>query len=84
MPPMYINTGAYVDDETMVLFMARRALEEFGYLVMEAGECQAAIDLVVSSDEHVDLILCDIVMTGMSGHVLSVEVGSTVPAARFL
>ena len=73
-----------VEDEPMVRVMARRALEEYGYQVLEAGDGQAAIDLLVSAADPVDLILCDIVMPGLSGHDLAVALARTVPAARIL
>ena len=72
-----------VEDEPMVRLMARRALEEYGYQVLEAGDGQAAIDLVATA-EPVDLILCDIVMPGLSGPDLSVALARAVPAARIL
>jgi CheY-like chemotaxis protein len=73
-----------IEDEAMVRAMARRALEEFGYQVLEAADGQAAIDLLASAGEPVDLVLCDIVMPGLSGQDLSAALARTVPAACVL
>ncbi|HEX6863549.1 MAG TPA: ATP-binding protein, partial [Thermoanaerobaculia bacterium] len=51
-----------VEDEAMVRHMARRALEEFGYEVLEAVDGAAALAVFDSMEEPVDLVLCDIVM----------------------
>jgi len=73
-----------VEDEAMVRVMARRALEEYGYRVIEAGDGQSAIDLLASSSEPVHLVLCDIVMPGLSGQELSAAIARTAPAASIL
>jgi signal transduction histidine kinase len=73
-----------VEDESMVRVMARRALEEYGYQVVEAGDGQSAVDLLAEGTEPVDLILCDIVMPGLSGQELSVALAHAAPGAPVL
>jgi CheY-like chemotaxis protein len=72
-----------VEDEEMVRRIARRALEEFGYEVVEAADGQAALDLLAGGAAP-DLILCDIVMPGLSGQELGAALSSAAPRARIL
>jgi signal transduction histidine kinase/ActR/RegA family two-component response regulator len=73
-----------VEDEEMVRRIARRALEEFGYEVVEAADGQAALDLLAGPSEPPDLILCDIVMPGLSGPELGAALAERVPGVRVL
>jgi two-component system cell cycle sensor histidine kinase/response regulator CckA len=68
-----------VEDEEMVRQMACRTLEEFGYTVLEAGDGGAALDLLDSLEERVDLVLCDIVMPGVSGPALGAAIAERAP-----
>jgi two-component system, cell cycle sensor histidine kinase and response regulator CckA len=72
-----------VEDEEMVRRMARRALEEYGYEVVEAADGQAALDLLASGAAP-DLILCDIVMPGLSGQELGAALSRAAPRASIL
>jgi signal transduction histidine kinase/ActR/RegA family two-component response regulator len=73
-----------VEDEEMVRRIARRALEEFGYEVVEASDGQAALDLLERLPEPPDLILCDIVMPGLSGPELGAALAERAPGVRLL
>jgi CheY-like chemotaxis protein len=68
-----------VEDEELVRHMACRALEEFGYTVLEAGDGAAALALLDSLDARVNLVLCDIVMPGMSGPALGAAIAARAP-----
>ncbi|MFL5514852.1 MAG: ATP-binding protein [Gemmatimonadales bacterium] len=68
-----------VEDEEMVRHMACRALEEFGYSVLEAMDGSAALELLDSLEEPVDLVLCDIVMPGVSGSTLGAAIAERAP-----
>jgi CheY-like chemotaxis protein len=57
-----------VDDEPDLRAIARRVLERAGHEVREAGDGQAALDLVGQSPP--DLILTDIMMPLMDGYEL--------------
>jgi signal transduction histidine kinase/ActR/RegA family two-component response regulator len=67
-----------VEDEEMVRNMACRALEEFGYTVLEAMDGPTALGLLDTQDEP-DLVLCDIVMPGMSGPALGAAIAERAP-----
>jgi signal transduction histidine kinase/ActR/RegA family two-component response regulator len=73
-----------VEDEDMVRSIARRTLEEFGYQVSEAADGRAAVELLASSPIRVDLVLCDVVMPGLSGSELEAEIHRVAPDARIL
>jgi signal transduction histidine kinase len=68
-----------VEDEEMVRRMACRTLEAFGYTVLEAKDGQAALELLDSLEEAVDLVLCDIVMPGVSGPALGAAIAERAP-----
>jgi two-component system, cell cycle sensor histidine kinase and response regulator CckA len=68
-----------VEDEEMVRHMACRALEDFGYTVLEANDGQAALELLDSLKEPVDLVLCDIVMPVVSGPALGTALAERAP-----
>ena len=68
-----------VEDEEMVRRMACRALEDYGYRVLEASDGSAALALLSRGDEPVDLVLCDIVMPGLSGPALGAALAELRP-----
>jgi two-component system cell cycle sensor histidine kinase/response regulator CckA len=68
-----------VEDEEMVRNMACRALEGFGYRVLEAMDGTAALELIASLEEPVNLVLCDIVMPGVSGPALGAVLAERAP-----
>jgi signal transduction histidine kinase/ActR/RegA family two-component response regulator len=70
-----------VEDEEMVRYMACRALEEYGYTVLEAMDGGAALELLDELEEPVDLVLCDIVMPGLSGPALGEAIAARAPGA---
>jgi signal transduction histidine kinase len=72
-----------VEDEEMVRRIACCALEEYGYQVVEAADGSAALALLAAGTE-VDLILCDIVMPGLSGQELGSALASAAPGAIIL
>ncbi|HYC31545.1 MAG TPA: response regulator, partial [Gemmatimonadales bacterium] len=73
-----------VEDEEMVRHMACRALEEFGYTVLEARDGGAALELLDSLEGPVDLVLCDIVMPGLSGPALGAAIAERAPQLPIL
>jgi two-component system, cell cycle sensor histidine kinase and response regulator CckA len=73
-----------VEDEDLVRQIARRALESYGYEVLEAPSGRAAVELLATTGLPIDLILCDIVMPGLSGPELEGALQQAAPAARIL
>ena len=72
-----------VEDEEMVRRIACRALQEYGYRVVEAADGAAALALLATGTE-VDLILCDIVMPGLSGRELGAALTQAAPGSAIL
>jgi CheY-like chemotaxis protein len=72
------------EDEAAVRNLARRALQRFGYRVLEAGNGQEALAFVRESGEPIDLLLTDVVMPGMGGRELAEHLARECPATRVL
>lgn len=60
-----------VDDELSVRLLARSCLRKAGFDVEEAEDGQQALSLF--SSLHPDIVLCDVLMPGMSGYDVCVE-----------
>jgi YesN/AraC family two-component response regulator len=66
-----------VDDERMILGVAREIISEFGHRVLVAETGTAA--LVMLGEEPVDLLITDVMMPQMNGIELSREVRQQFP-----
>jgi signal transduction histidine kinase len=64
------ETILVVEDEPVVRLLARAALEDSGYKVLEAGDGTEALELLAATDGEVDLVLSDVVMPRMGGKAL--------------
>ena len=64
--------------------MMKRALEDVGYGVLEAGSSAEALDLVTRMDKTIDLLLTDVVMPGMNGRELADQVLRLAPGTPVL
>ena len=61
-----------VDDEPMIRALTRRALERYGYEVLEAEDGEAALEVMGSeAGRRVELAVLDVVMPRMDGRELS-------------
>ena len=56
-----------VDDEEMVSDVGKDMLESLGYHVLTAGSGQQALDIVKEGNNHIDLVILDLVMPGLDG-----------------
>ena len=61
------ETVLLVDDEPMVLAVSRDMLESLGYRVIAAGSGQEAITVYREKKDGIDLVILDMIMTGVSG-----------------
>ena len=65
--PSGSETILIVDDEPEVRSATRRALEHFGYHVLEAADGAAGVSTYQTERDRIGLVVLDIVMPGMSG-----------------
>ncbi len=77
------ETLLLVDDEKPMLEVGREILETLGYTVATAGSGQEALDRL-DSDSGIDLVICDLVMPGMSGIELCETILKQHPRTRLL
>jgi PAS domain S-box-containing protein len=74
------GTILVVDDEPMVRALARRALEAYGYTVVEAEDGRDALrTLETESAREIALVLADLVMPGMGGRELGTRLQQLRP-----
>ncbi|UCF83905.1 MAG: response regulator, partial [Desulfobacteraceae bacterium] len=61
------GTILIVDDETMVLDVGAKVLENLGYTVFKAGGGREAVEVYENNKAHIDMIILDMIMPQMSG-----------------
>jgi len=64
------ETILLVEDEVGVRQIAKRALEQLGYQVLEAANGKAALDVMQAYAQPIHLVITDVVMPEMSGRQL--------------
>ncbi len=78
------ETILVVEDDPTVRSLARRALERYGYRVLEAGNGRAALEVMQRHDDAIDLLLTDIVMPEMGGRRSAEQVLFSRPSIKVL
>ena len=78
------QTILLVEDEEAVRMAAQRILESQGYQVLEAATPDAALELMSTWTEPLDLLLTDMVMPGMSGRELAARLQSLRPTLQVI
>lgn len=73
-----------VDDEPVVLSAVSLALQQAGFAVLRAASPSEALRLAVAQRSPIDLMVCDVLMPGMSGSRLAEEFGMLHPETRYL
>jgi PAS domain S-box-containing protein len=73
-------TVLLVEDEDLVRSVVRRSLERYGYEVIEARSAHEALALEARYRDRIDIVLSDVVMPGMSGRALAVELSARRPS----
>jgi two-component system cell cycle sensor histidine kinase/response regulator CckA len=77
--PVGGETVLLVEDDKAVRRVARLALAQRGYCVLESVSPEEALELVRRGEQPIDLLLTDVVMPGMSGPDLAREVVALRP-----
>ncbi len=78
------ETILLVEDETSLRKLSRHLLEICGYKVLEAESGADAIRISDDTSSHIDLLLTDVVMPGMSGRNVADELLKKRPGMRVL
>lgn len=78
------TTILVVEDEDSVRIMVREVLTLWGYHVLEATSGEAAVKLIAQHHDQIDLVLTDVVMSGMSGVNLVQHIRENHPAVKVL
>jgi DNA-binding response OmpR family regulator len=79
------GTIMVVDDEPMVRALAQRALEAYGYTVLEAEDGREALQVLATEvGAKVALVLADLVMPGMGGRELGTRLHESHPGVPVL
>ncbi len=78
------ETILLVEDEDNVRELATLVLEQCGYTVMTAPEGLAALQLMATCREKIDLLLTDVVMPQMGGRILAETLQAQFPELRVL
>jgi PAS domain S-box-containing protein len=82
--PTGTETILVVEDDSVVRDLIVRILRRLGYVVLEAADATAALDMLATSRGKVDLLLTDIVMPGMSGTDLAERMLCFYPDVKIL
>jgi CheY-like chemotaxis protein len=78
------ETVLLVEDEPMILRVARLALERRGYRVLTADNGLAALELVRATTEHIALLITDVVMPKLGGSELAARLSQLRPGIKVL
>jgi len=78
------GTVLLVEDDDMVRGMTSEMLEASGYTVVASGNPAEAESLCENDDVHIDLLLTDVVMPGMSGKELRDRIQAQRPGMKVL
>ena len=78
------GTVLVVEDTSGLRQVTREFLEEVGYDVLEADGGERALQVAATHEGPIILMVTDVVMRGMSGHVLAQRPQSSRPDARVL
>jgi two-component system, cell cycle sensor histidine kinase and response regulator CckA len=83
-PTTGTETVLVVEDNAAVRSVLCRVLRDAGYVVLDAGDAVQATEICISRREHIDLLLTDVVMPGVSGPELAVELQQKRPEMKVL
>jgi PAS domain S-box-containing protein len=78
------ETLLLVEDEPLILRMAKRVLSELGYTVLSAADGFEALEVLARHPGTVQLLITDVVMPRMSGRELASRVTTLRPDIRVL
>ena len=78
------ETVLLVEDEPAILKIVRMTLQRLGYVVIEAGSAEEALAAAAKLDKSLHLLVTDVVMPTMNGHLLFQEIANTHPGIKVI
>jgi two-component system, cell cycle sensor histidine kinase and response regulator CckA len=81
-PKAHGKTILLVEDDALMRSLTRQMLEEHGYAVIEAEDGKSALGKLSFPGISIDVVLTDVVMRGMSGPELALELIRHYPAVK--
>ena len=78
------ETVLVVEDDEAMRKLIVALLDGSGYRVLQAPNGEAALQLTTECDQHIDLVLTDMLMPGMSGIELSTKLRELRPGLKVL
>jgi two-component system, cell cycle sensor histidine kinase and response regulator CckA len=82
--PSGSETILVVEDQESVRTFVKNVLMRFGYRVVEADSAEAAVAFLVNEQTPIHLLLTDVVLPGMPGPALAVQLRKERPDMRVL
>ncbi|MCB9934603.1 MAG: EAL domain-containing protein [Planctomycetes bacterium] len=76
------RTVLLVEDDAQVRAVASRILKREGFEVLEASNAQEAREIGIAADRPIEVLLSDVVMPGVSGPELAVQLSRMIPGMR--
>ncbi len=78
------ETILLVEDDALVRDFALDALNDLGYHVLQANSGEDAMSVSAAYKGHIDLLLTDVILTGINGRVLADNLKESRPATKVL
>jgi len=78
------ETVLLVEDEESVRELVRLTLASRGYKVLEAEDGEAGLRIAGACQEHIDILITDVVMPGMGGRELAKKLVALRPGMAVL
>jgi CheY-like chemotaxis protein len=73
-----------VEDEAAILDMTKTILQNLGYLIIASDSSSKALKLASKNKNKIDLLITDVVMPGMNGKELAVQLKNSFPGMKTL
>jgi two-component system cell cycle sensor histidine kinase/response regulator CckA len=84
LPPSRPTSILLVEDDARVRVFAQKVLVRLGHTVHAFPNGEAAVAAVSSLQPEPELLITDVIMPGMNGHVLAQRIAASLPAIRVL
>jgi PAS domain S-box-containing protein len=78
------ETVLLIDDEKIIIDVGRQMMEGLGYTVLTSRKGEEALQLYRQSQNHIDLVILDIVMPHMGGREVFSRIRQINPKAKVL